>query len=198
MVSAIILAAGMGKRMGNRPKALLTIKESTFLELVVTCCRDGGCDSIVVVTANGMDKIVALAQTLGAKTTINNDPGLGMFSSVIEGIRVAVIENREKDAVLIHPVDHPTVTFEVTKKLLKAFFTKPDNSYIKPVYKGRGGHPVVIDVDTARALLRISPDKTLRDGFATCAITPHPVDVDDPGVTANCNTPEDLEKFNRL
>ena len=89
-MTAIILAAGAGRRMGGRPKALLALDGATFLEHVVRTCREAGAARIVVVTRAEPPEIGRLARSLDAVTVVNRQPERGMFSSVRLGIAAAI------------------------------------------------------------------------------------------------------------
>jgi CTP:molybdopterin cytidylyltransferase MocA len=61
-----------------------------------------------------------------------------------------------------------------------------------PRYRGKRGHPVAFERKVAVMIVHgmHPPGITLRDVLHAAIIDD--VDVDDPGVTANCNTPEAL------
>jgi len=189
MVRALILAAGKGRRMGNKPKALLKFHGKTFLEHIVLACKQGGCESVLVVTAEGMDEIKELSLSLDAEVALNSTPELGMFSSVLVGLKSLFNHFEKTEAVLIHPVDHPLVSPGTITKLIKSSYEK---DVVKPVFNNRGGHPIIINASIAQALLMLSPSLKLRDGLASCSAEIHPINVNDSGVLKNLNTPEDL------
>ncbi len=62
-----------------------------------------------------------------------------------------------------------------------------------PVFRGKRGHPVCLTRAVAMAIvLEELPGPTLRDALR--AAGRHDVVLDDPGVVANCNTPEQLRQ----
>ena len=243
-MTAIILAAGAGRRMGGRPKALLAIDGATFLERVARTCREAGAGRIVVVTRAEPPEIGRLARSLDAVTVVNRQPERGMFSSVRLGIAAAIrsagldetpdspptpdpparaaaggasavpaaaVDSLPAPAprpstdpaprpaadpapagLLLFPVDHPRVTPETVAALVRALPEKPANTWLRPVHEGRGGHPILLDGAAAIALLERDPDEPLRDALRGLGLTPHDVPVDDPGILANLNRPEDL------
>lgn len=171
--------------MGNRPKALLKIHGKTFLEHVVLACQRGGCESVLVVTAEGMDEIMELALSLGADVALNSEPELGMFSSVLVGLK----HLKKTEALLIHPVDHPLVSHDTISTLIKSL---KDNNGVKPVFNNLSGHPIILSQAVAKRLQDHSPSQTLRDALASSSAVIFPVEINDAGVLRNLNTPNDL------
>ncbi len=111
--------------------------------------------------------------------------GLPMFESITLGLR-RLLGDAAWGRVVVLPVDHPLVTPATVRALAGA-----DADAAIPAYRGKHGHPVAL----ARAVAeRIAagelPGPTLRDVLRAVGV--RDVAVDDPGVTANCNTPEAL------
>jgi CTP:molybdopterin cytidylyltransferase MocA len=192
-VGAVILAAGLGRRMGGHPKALLELEGMTFLERVAGACREGGCTTLWAVTNPEIPGIEDLAESLGLRTVPNPDWSRGMFSSVVEGVREALACRPRCAGFLIFPVDHPRVRGETVAELLESFRVRPAGTWVRPGYEGRGGHPVVVDAASAETLTAMDPGMTLRAALQAAGLAPFTVPVDDPGVLRNVNTPEDLE-----
>jgi molybdenum cofactor cytidylyltransferase len=93
------------------------------------------------------------------------------------------------DGFLLWPVDHPTVLPETVRKLVAAF-REGGAPIVVPVHAGRRGHPVLFAAQLKDELLR-APDAVgaravvvaHEDGLRT-------VEVHDPGVVADVDTPE--------
>ncbi len=190
MVTAVVLAAGAGRRMGGRPKALLTIDGETFLERVAQTCRDGGAKVLVVVTRAEPPEISRIARSLGATVVENPEPDRGMFSSVTLGLEAALRD--DPGGILVFPVDHPRVLPATVAALVRALPDRPPRTWLRPAHDGRGGHPILVDRETTAALAALDSDTTLRDALHGLGLTPHSIPVDDPGIRANLNRPEDL------
>jgi CTP:molybdopterin cytidylyltransferase MocA len=191
-VTGVILAAGAGRRMGGTPKALLEVEGRTCLERVVTAAHDGGCGSIRVVVRPGASDVVALARELGAAITENPTPAEGMFSSVRLGVEHALAGDPVPRGVLLFPVDHPLVRADTVARLFETLATSPARTWVQPRHQDRGGHPIALDREAARALVRITPGRTLRQALDEAGLSGVPLPVADPGVLRNLNTPQDL------
>lgn len=189
-VTAIILAAGQGQRIGQ-PKLFLESGGRTFLEAVLATLDQAGVRDVAVVTRGELLKR-ASELAPGRMVLANPDPERGMLSSLAIGVR----ESTVVDGYLIWPVDHPHVAARTVELLLTAF--QAGNTAAKPVHRGRAGHPVIIP----RKLARDLPAGDVRGGLAkVLADLGVPVElvmVDDPGILKNINEPYDLESWSAL
>ncbi len=177
----VILAGGRGERYGG-PKAYALLPDGrSFL----ATCRD-------VLAAAGCDPIVATLPPDGVAPAIAGivavplpDAGLAMFDSLRIALATAV-ELRQWEVAVVLPVDHPLVRPATVRSLASTAAAAA-----VAVHAGKHGHPVALVRDVAR---RITTGElagpTLRDVLR--AVGAVDVTVDDPGVRANCNTPEAL------
>jgi CTP:molybdopterin cytidylyltransferase MocA len=124
----------------------------------------------------------------------------GMYSSVREGLRAAA--DIDSEAILLSPVDHPSVRprtvnclGEVLAQALRACRTPRERerfSYaLVPRYRGRRGHPVGLSPALARAVCEDGDAEHLNDAIRRNARLVGYLDVPDPGVVRNRNTPDD-------
>lgn len=168
---AVILAAGRSTRMGH-PKALTRIGDSSAVERIVAACRGLGLDVTVVAPAS-----LALPP-LDARIVVNADPDAGRTRSLQLGLA--------GDA-LVWPVDHPLARAETVKRLLAT-----PGEWVVPSRGGRSGHPIVLRGRAVDAVRAAAPDAPLRDALRAAGLAPFPVEVEDPGVLQNLDTPEAL------
>lgn len=66
-MKAAILAAGLGQRMGGRPKAALQVGGVSLLERLVSALRGAGVDDTAVVLGPYPQTLVPLAQRCGVR-----------------------------------------------------------------------------------------------------------------------------------
>ncbi|MGN6107495.1 MAG: nucleotidyltransferase family protein [Kofleriaceae bacterium] len=187
-LGAVILAAGSGTRLGGVAKALLPRGEQTYLERVVEAARAVGLvDGVVVIGPPYGDAVAGHARSLGMRVAVNADPSRGMASSIAIGF--AAISEGEAEAAWLWPVDHPDVSVETLQRLIEA---RGDHEVAVPRFEGRGGHPPLVE----RAVWpRLAGCAALAGGAravigAADAIS---VEVDDPGVVRDIDTPDDLK-----
>jgi CTP:molybdopterin cytidylyltransferase MocA len=124
----------------------------------------------------------------------------GMLSSAQVGLDEAL--RRKPDSVLVLPVDHPAVrpaTVSALATVLAQALATCRNarerarfSYaLIPRHRGRRGHPVALSPALAAAVARDRDAGDLSDAIRRSARLVGYLDVDDPGVVRNRNTPRD-------
>lgn len=190
-MAAVILAAGAGRRLGGVAKALLpTPAGDTFLAAIVACARAAGAGDIAVVAGEPFcDAVAREAERAGCDVVVNPRPERGMASSVACGF-AHLLRATSASAALLWPVDCPLVRPDTVARL--AASTRP---IAVPVYRGRGGHPARFRREVwaelvacaeaeagARSVVRADPGRVDR------------VAVDDPGVLADVDRPEDVPR----
>jgi CTP:molybdopterin cytidylyltransferase MocA len=115
------------------------------------------------------------------------DPDLDMLASIRWGLRHLISESGWT-AVVIQPVDHPLVSHETVSILAGT-----DAAAAIPAHNGKHGHPILLSRDTADGVARGTlGGPTLREAMK--AVNAIDIPVDDPGIKANCNTPETLQQ----
>ena len=187
--AAVILAAGASTRMG-RPKALLQWGGRPFVAHAIALARAAGCEPVVVVEGACVlpPEVVA-----GAIVARNLEWSRGPLSSLQTGLAVA-LQPPEVAAVLVLTVDRPHLRAQTVIELVAA--ARDGAEIWQPEHDGVRGHPLVYPraaaaalgalppTASARELLRAPPWRDLRRTLG----------VDDPAVTANLDTPEDLRR----
>ena len=104
MISAIILAAGQSKRMGQ-PKMVLPWGKSTVIEQVVMTFLQAGIEDILVVTGGAHEVVEKTLDPYPVRKIYNPDYAAGeMLSSLQLGLSKL---HREAQAVLVGLGDQP-------------------------------------------------------------------------------------------
>ena len=139
MVAGLLLAAGGGRRLGGRPKALLEHRNRPLIEHAVRVLRDGGCAPLHVVLGAAADEVRARADLTGCVVTVNTDWDQGMGSSLRAGL--AALAGTDADAALVLLVDQPGMTPEAVARVRSAYRSR--SSLAAADYDGERGHPVL-------------------------------------------------------
>ena len=190
MISAILLAAGQSKRMGQ-PKMLLPWGKSTVIEQVITTFLHAGIEHMIVVTGGARDRVESTLSRYPVQTVHNPDYANGeMLSSIQCGLR-AMPERAL--AALIGLGDQPQVQEEIVRSLIEAYLGRKP-ILIVPSFEMRRGHPWLVARPLWSELLALEPPESPRDFLNRHASDIHYLNVDTESVLADLDTPEDYQK----
>ncbi|WP_193503495.1 NTP transferase domain-containing protein [Streptomyces coeruleorubidus] len=138
-VAGVLLAAGGGRRLGGRPKALLTHRGRPLVEHAVRVLREGGCERVHVVLGARADEVRARAALPGCVLVGNPDWEQGMGTSLRAGLDS--LAGTGAAAALISLVDQPGIGAEAVARVLGAY--EDEESLVSAAYDGVRGHPVL-------------------------------------------------------
>ena len=183
MAECIILAGGKSTRMGTN-KMLLDYKGHPLLWYTIQSVKPF-VSRIIVVTGKYDQEIREALKKENVDFIYNKDYELGMFSSVLTGVRVT------KDDFMVIPGDCPFIKKETFKKILSG---KGDIRY--PKCDDNEGHPLYISKKYKSELLDLGLDNNLkmfRDS-KKCEI----IIVEDKNISMNLNNLLDFSSLNIL
>lgn len=143
LVTGVLLAAGGGRRLGGRPKALLSHRGRPLIEHAVRSLRDGGCDRIVVVLGAAADEVRARSVLTGCAVTVNPRWEQGMGTSLRAGL--AALTDTRAQAALVLLVDQPDIGAEAVSRVRTAHTSRA--SLVAAAYDGKRGHPVLLGAE---------------------------------------------------
>jgi molybdenum cofactor cytidylyltransferase len=187
-LDGIVLAAGASARMGEA-KALLDIDGTTFLERAVHLLRAGGCRYVLAVVNDDL-WVERLADVAGAAVIINDEPE----AEQIDSLRLGIANVADGcDGVMVLPVDFPLIAAE-TVAALAAEFARTAAPIIIPAYNGETGHPVIFARSVLPELLAPELPAGARTVIDAHASEVRSVNVDDPGILIDVDTPEDYRR----
>ncbi|MEU5346129.1 nucleotidyltransferase family protein [Streptomyces sp. NPDC020766] len=138
-VAGLLLAAGGGRRLGGRPKALLTHRGHPLVEHAVGTLRAGGCARVHVVLGAGADAVRERAVLPGCVLVDNPEWAQGMGSSLRAGLDS--LAGTGVRAVLVSLVDQPGIGPEAVARVHAAY--ESDETLAAASYDGKRGHPVL-------------------------------------------------------
>lgn len=177
MVDGIILAGGYSSRIKTN-KMTLIYNDLPIICNVIESMKDF-CNKIIVVTGhyhNEIEKVVNKYDKVIVKR--NNNYDLGMFSSVITGVKEL------NNDFFLTPGDYPLIKKETFKKLLDS------KGVIRvPIYNNRRGHPILMKKELIEPLLNEPMDSNLklfRDRYEV-----NYVETTDEGTVLDVDTMED-------
>jgi molybdenum cofactor cytidylyltransferase len=198
MVPGLILASGRSSRM-QRSKALLPCGGAgeTFVRCLARALGQGGVAETLVIGRPGDDALRSEVAAIGGTVRFvdNPDADTGQLSSVLAGLRAA--DAPAVAGILVAPVDMPSISADTVAALLAVFRTT-GAPIVRAVHRGRHGHPVIFARTLFGELARADPSlgaKAVVRAHDSAIVN---VEVDDPGVLTDVDTPEDyLRVFGR-
>jgi CTP:molybdopterin cytidylyltransferase MocA len=193
-VSAILLAAGQGSRMGGG-KLLLPIGDATVVERAAKSLIEVPvADLIIVVGTYGL-AIKRQLSNFPARFVFNPDPSSEMAESIRCGLKV--IDPASVEAFLILPADMPLVLPETIRTLVDSLLAS-DKLIAVPVFQGRRGHPVIFRSDLYEIVLNFRSPQGIRPLVHGDPSKVLLVEVDDEGVIADLDNWDDYRRLIKL
>lgn len=184
MISSILLAAGMSKRMGE-PKALLDWGGEPLIRYQIRQLQDAGVDEVVVVLGYRADDIHRKLHGLTYRSVLNPIYQLGRAGSLRAGAKAI---SQEASAIVLLNVDQPRPA-ELIRSVIEAHTSEA--SATRPVHGDDHGHPVVLAGRLRGALITATEDQQGLKGVLA-NFTDTIVDVpSDERCLVDMNTPDD-------
>ncbi|MFD3658320.1 NTP transferase domain-containing protein [Streptomyces sp. NPDC058620] len=143
VIAGVVLAAGGGRRLGGRPKALLVHRGRPLVEHAVRTLRDGGCGPVHVVLGAAAVEVRARAGLSGCVVTDNPEWERGMGSSLRAGL--GSLAGTGADAALVLLVDQPGIGADAVARVRSAY--RGRSSLAAASYDGERGHPVLFGAE---------------------------------------------------
>ncbi|HTI10965.1 MAG TPA: nucleotidyltransferase family protein [Puia sp.] len=187
MLTAIVLAAGSSRRMGNINKLLLPYRGKTVLSHTLENILSAGMGEVVVVTGHEAAPVQTAIEGLPVRIVHNPQHESGLTSSIQAGVRAATGDGYMiclADMVLITPSEYAFI-----KKAFEDRSIQDPGCICLPEYRGEKGNPVVFssfyreallqhpEPEGCKGLVRSHPGNQYRVGMDTDHILK---DMDDP------------------
>jgi molybdenum cofactor cytidylyltransferase len=193
VIPGVILAAGQSVRMG-RPKALLPCGDrgDTFVRRLAVVLCDGGVEEALVVGRPEDELLRAEVEAMAVRARYVENPNAdeGQLSSVLAGLAEA--DRPGVRAILVTPVDAPMIAPATVAALLAAFRSSAA-PVVRAVHLGRHGHPVIFSREVFEDLRHADPALGARAVLRAHAARVIDVEVDDPGVLGDVDTPAEYD-----
>ncbi|MCB5169554.1 nucleotidyltransferase family protein [Streptomyces bambusae] len=142
-IAGLLLAAGGGRRLGGRPKALLDYRGRPLVENAVRVLREAGCDPVHVVLGAAAAEVRERADLAGCVLVDNPEWDEGMGSSLRAGL--ASLAGSGAQAVLVSLVDQPGIGPEACARVRAAY--RSPGTLAAAAYDGERGHPVLFGAE---------------------------------------------------
>ncbi|HET8869407.1 MAG TPA: nucleotidyltransferase family protein [Aquabacterium sp.] len=199
MFAGLILAAGQSRRFGRDKRQVNLPNGDTLLAHTLSVYR-AVCEPLYVVIGPEDAFAGTLCEQQGCRPVVNPNATKGMGTSLACGVRA--IEHDDPDesvqGLIVGLADMPAVTSPVIERVQRSLQelanSEPDRPVV-PSHRGRLGHPRGIPRVWFDTLRRLSGDQGARSAIPWDQA--HLLEIDDPGILIDIDTPADLDQWVR-
>jgi len=191
-LAAVIPAAGCSRRMGAF-KPLLPFGPATVIERVIATVRESGIEIIRVVVGWGADRLIPVLERCNVPWVRTERIGDGMYASVQAGVRSLP---PDAAAFFLLPGDMPLVRPATLICLMGEWDARP-GGILYPWYAAKRGHPPLIGRACIPEILAEAPPGGLRELLRRHDGDAREIEVADPGILIDLDTPADYERLPR-
>lgn len=185
-VRALILAAGLSKRMGEF-KPLLPLRGRTVIENSVGSVLSGGAETAVVVTGCRADEVESvLRDAFGDRVSFVRNEEYAS-TEMMRSVQIGAAALPECDAFFLLPGDMPVVAPDTFDRLLAAR-EREKAPVVFPTLDGYRKHPPLIDARLIPAITAFDGDGGLRELWKRYESAIRTVAVEDAGVWIDLDT----------
>ena len=158
MINAIVLAAGLSRRMGSENKLTLPLEDKTIVSTVVHNLTQSNVDQITVVVGHEYKLITeSLINYRHVQIVFNSLYEIGQMTSIKAGMSSL---DAKCEGFLICLGDMPSITSEDYNVMLdqyKSTLSKTATPIIRPICEDQVGHPVLFH-HTYKKAIKNTPD----------------------------------------
>jgi molybdenum cofactor cytidylyltransferase len=193
MVPAVVLAAGKSSRMGRSKATLPLAGGETFLSRVIRTLQEAGVEDVVVVVGHDPEAILQSLESspLMCRLVVNPAYESGQLSSVLTGL--GAIDRPGVSAMLLTLVDVPLASSATVRALLERHRAERP-PIVRPVSRGRHGHPIVLDRAMFSLLRSADPSLGIKPIVRAHVSAIGDLEVDDEGSFTDIDTPEEYAR----
>jgi molybdenum cofactor cytidylyltransferase len=189
-IAGIVLAAGMGSRMGQT-KQLLSFGATTLLGEVVQSARRSDLAQVIVVLGHCAKEIEEKTDLSGTHIVINRHYTEGQATSLRAGLDAV---NRQYSGAMFLLADQPLVDRQILNTLIAAW-QKCKRQILIPCHNGVRGNPVIVGTPLFSALSRITGDRGARVMFEAYRDRIEKIEIHNPAILTDVDTKEDYRRL---
>ena len=186
MITGLLLAAGLSKRMG-KPKQSVLLAGRTILDLSTEVFLSSCVDEVIAI----VDQPHSLKRKNGPRLRyiVNSDPSRGLSSSLKLGLQAV----RGSEAVIVGLGDKPLVLPETVNALVAAY-QRTGARIVVPVHDGNRGNPVLFQRAMFGFILELSGDVGAKEVIGRHEQEVFELPVKDQGILLDIDTPSDIDR----
>ncbi|CAB3789159.1 nucleotidyltransferase family protein [Paraburkholderia fynbosensis] len=187
LATGVLLAAGFGSRFdpdGLHNKLLARMPDGTPVAHEAAHRLLHVVTRVLAVVRPGSDALARLLNDAGCDVVFASNAERGMGASLAAGIEAS----DDAEGWIVALADMPRIATSTIETV--AITLDKGASLVAPFYQGQRGHPVGFGIEHREALLALNGDTGAKSLLMSQRVTK--VEVDDPGILRDVDTPEDL------
>lgn len=186
-VGAVVLGAGMSRRMG-KPKLLLPWGETTIIGQIVSALQSGGALPVTVVVGAEKQAIETALAGSDARIIVNPDYER---SEMLRSLKIGLESQPDAvEAILVTLGDQPEIEPGVVRAVIRVYHERREPLII-PSFQKHRGHPWLLDRRLWEEVFALSEEKTLRDFLNAHLAQIHYLNVNTPSILRDLDTLEE-------
>ncbi len=138
LISGIVLAAGLSRRMGEENKLLMPYKGKPLFLHALEAVLSAGFEEVILVLGHEAEEVESQVLNLDVKTIFNPDYSSGMTSSIQVGVKCL---SEETEGFFICLSDMPFITSWHIRKLMSRI-EMGRKEILVPYFNKKRSHPV--------------------------------------------------------
>lgn len=163
-----------------------------MVQHVVDAAAASKAGPMIVVTGNESATVKALFADTSVELVNNSDFSTGLSSSLKLGLK-SVPSDCEGAIILLG--DMPLIRSSTIDSLIDVFSLSSFQGIAVPIYHGRRGNPVLWSRRFFPEILALDGDRGAKQFLTKYAELIYELEVDDPGVHIDIDTPEDFARY---
>ena len=188
---AIIAAAGMSERM-DQVRKQMKVGDPVIAERIIVNFRNAGVRDILIVAGDNAGQLEKELKDFGVDFLRSSEIS-EMFDTVRLGISAL---SGSCSRIFFCPLGVPFFTDRTVREEMRMMETSESAAVVVPTYRGKGGHPLLIDSSAFATILSYTGNRVLR---GACDALPESsilkAEVPDEGSAADAGTGSGLHKL---
>ena len=183
-ITAIVLAAGLSRRMGEKDKLFLPIGCKPMVKCVIDEVTNSQVFETIIVTSKKTHQKLEGCD----RRVLNEDSASGMTSSIQMGILAA---SHHSEAYMICLGDMPFIQTTTYNEIINGYTDRNQSQIVVPYHKKSKGNPVIFSADFREELLACQEKEGCRSVIQNNSHLVDKIQLDDPTILRDIDTEED-------
>jgi len=197
-LAAVILAAGLGRRLGCIPKAALRFGDTTILEGTVGALRASDVAQVSLVIGPYRDQLLPLAVYCGVNVLEHRLERPSLADSQRLALNAHVANFPHYDLLLVL-ADLPLLSCADIRHLTDHWWHRaPKVQALMPVVNGARGHPLLLSSEAVSLALATPADRSIRDWLTANVDVTWKLPCSQRSYVTDVDTEEDLRRLQAL